>query len=400
MSSIHKLHPFGKPSDYVGDYIRTALREETLAEPDKTRAGANFETLATLYQAFGLGGKQAAQASWQTIKRFRPELAEFDPDRIPKLIHADDLKNLSAPLYLLTYYPIYQYGFNVLVGPSGCGKSFVALDIAGRIALERAVVYIAGEGLHGYAARWEAWKDYNRRPNAELYFYTEALQVMEERQLAEFIGTVAEHNPILVIIDTLARSAVGVEENSAKEIGAFVGACDALRNAIHTSILVVHHTGKSGEMRGSSALYGAADSVLTVNKVDGLVTIANDPDAGGKNKHAPAGPNKYFKIVPHAVGDFEGAVLMETQQIAISPDDPLSQNQLTILECVQGYGSGVDAQTVVNTTNLKQSTVYYNLKKLVGLGYLEFSNALYSLTDEGEDAIGIPTPIPTSEIPF
>ncbi len=68
-----------------------------------------------------MGGAAAAQAAWETIKRLRPDLSEYDPARIPKLIHADELKNLAAPMYLLTYYPIYKNGFNVLVGPVRIG---------------------------------------------------------------------------------------------------------------------------------------------------------------------------------------------------------------------------------------------------------------------------------------
>lgn len=204
---------------YERNYIHRALTSKSLTAPEQSKTNGAYDALASLFDAHRLGGAPAAIAAWETIKRMRPDLAEYDPNRIPKLIHADDLKNLSAPMYLLTYYPIYQGGFNVLVGPSGSGKSFVALDIAGRIALERPVIYIAGEGLHGYAARWEAWKDFNHRDNAELYFFTEALQVMDNQQLSEFIGLIAELNPILIIIDTLARSAVGVEENSAKRDG-------------------------------------------------------------------------------------------------------------------------------------------------------------------------------------
>lgn len=400
MQIVSKPKRESQPPDYLADYIRRALNEDRLMPPDQNKVAGDYEALVSLYDAHRLGGTKAARASWQTIKRLRPELASYDPNRIPKLIHADELKNLSAPLYLLDYYPIYQFGFNVLVGPSGSGKSFVALDIAGRIAQERAVVYIAGEGLHGYASRWEAWKDFNRKDDAQLYFYTEALQVMESAQLAEFIGLIGDHNPMLVIIDTLARSAVGVEENSAKEMGAFVGACDALRNALTTSVLVVHHTGKSGEMRGSSALYGAADSVLTVTMMDGVITVANDPDHGGKNKHAPAGVRKTFKLKPHDAGDYAGAVLVETQQMIISTEDKLTDNQRLILECVKGYGSGVGAQTILNTTTIRQSTLYHNLKKLVSLGFLDFSNDLYSLSDSGEQKLEIPTTIPMGDIQF
>lgn len=395
MNIVPKIPPHGQPSDYLADYIKRALTSDKLAQPDETKANGDREVLVSLFEAHRAGGAKGAQAVWETIKRFRPQLADLDPNRIPKLIHADDLKNLSAPMYLLTYYPIYQYGFNVLVGPSGSGKSFVALDIAGRIALERPVIYIAGEGLHGYAARWEAWKDFNQRDDAHLYFFTEALQVMESQQLSAFIGLIADLNPILVIIDTLARSAVGVEENSAKEMGAFVGACDALRTAIHTSVLVVHHTGKSGDMRGSSALYGAADSVLTVLKSDNVITVSNDPDGGGKNKHAPAAPNKHFQLKPHPTGEYAGAVLVESKLMTISMDDELSNHQVAILQCVRGYGSGVGAQTILNTTTIPQTSLYRNLKKLVTLGYLNFHQDLYSLSKHGEDEVGIPAPIPT-----
>lgn len=380
MSSIYQLPSAGQ---YTADYIRKAFNNKTLPAPDKVSANGNYETLISLYDAFKLGGNAAARASWETLLRLRPELAEFDPNRLPKLIHADELKNLSAPMYLLEYYPFYKFGFNVLAGPSGSGKSFVALDCAGRIAVEEAVVYIAGEGLHGYAARWEAWKDFNKADTAELYFYTEALQVMEQSQLSEFIGLIAEHRPALVIIDTLARSAVGMEENSAKEMGSFVGACDALRTALNTSILVVHHTGKSGEIRGSTALYGAADSVLSVKMSDGLVSVTNDPDGGGKNKHSPAAGNKYFKIIPHPVEEFAGAVLIETQQMTISKEDKLTDKQEAILDAVEGYESGVDPLTIINTTGLSQATVYRNLKQLLQLGYLTFDKGYYLIKEGG-----------------
>ncbi len=181
--------------------------------------------------------------------------------------------------------------------------------------------------------------------------------------MSEFIGLIQKHQPVLVIIDTLARSAVGVEENSAKEMGGFIGACDALRMALQTSVLVVHHTGKSGDIRGSTALYGAADSVLSVKNNDGLISVINDPDSGGKNKHAAAVAGKYFKLAPHAAAGFEGAVLIEVQRMTISTEDALTENQQIILDCIADYGDGVDAQTVLNTTNLKQATVYYNLRR-------------------------------------
>lgn len=69
----------GQPS-YVAAYIRTATKEDALDAPDREQAGDNFETLNTLYEAHRRGGKEAAGLAYEQMKRFRPALAEYDPD--------------------------------------------------------------------------------------------------------------------------------------------------------------------------------------------------------------------------------------------------------------------------------------------------------------------------------
>ena len=148
---------------------------------------------------------------------------------------------------------------------------------------------------------------------------------------------------------------------------------------------MVHHTGKSGEIRGSTALYGAADSVMALKNSDGMLSLSNSQDAGGKNKHAPEASAKYFKIVPHAAEGFEGAVIVEAEKVLIDHiENELTENQQIILDCIADYGDGVDAQTVLNTTNLKLSTVYRNLKNLTKQKYLLFEKGLYSLNNQQE----------------
>lgn len=370
---------------YSAEYLNRALKSDApLEKPDKAQSGPYYDVLLGLHDAHAQGGCKAATQSWATAKRLRPEVIAIEHR---KIIHADELKHLSMPMYLLTYYPIYMGGFNVLVGPSGGGKSFVSLDIAGRIATSAEVVYIAGEGLHGYAARWEAWKDFNKVKTAQLHFYTEALQVMDQQELNAFIDMIREHKPALVIIDTLARSAVGVEENSAKEIGQFVGACDTLRTALNCAVLVVHHTGKSGQIRGSSALYAAADSVMALVNEDGRIVLRNDSDAGGKNKHAESAPPKYLKIIPHSVGQFQGAVLLEIDSTVQVETDKLTTNQRLILEALDGYDSGLTAKSIVEATNITQSTVYRSLKQLMKLDYVRFESDKYTITTEGENVL-------------
>jgi RecA-family ATPase len=47
------------------------------------------------------------------------------------------------------------------------------------------------------------------------------------------------------VIDTLARSMAGGDENAAKGVGEFIAAIDRLRG--DHAALVVHHTGKDGD---------------------------------------------------------------------------------------------------------------------------------------------------------
>jgi hypothetical protein len=62
--------------------------------------------------------------------------------------------------------------------------------------------------------------------------------------------------PRLLVVDTMARSMVGGDENAVQDVGEFIAAVDGLCPAR----FVVHHTGhEASRERGSSALSGAAD---------------------------------------------------------------------------------------------------------------------------------------------
>lgn len=388
MKTVTINNPRGQDQDrlYIADYIQRAISSTELEAPDLSRANGSGDSLLSLYQAHRSNGAAGAKDAWKVVRTLRPDVAQLFLNPYPLLMHADDLKSLSSPIYLQDYYPLYQYGFNVLVGPSGGGKSFVALDASGRIACESPVVYIAGEGLNGYAARWEAWKHHYKVKSAELYFYTQALQVLEEEDLTNFISLISQHEPSLVVIDTLARSAVGVDENSAKEMGQFVGACDRIRVSLNCSVLVVHHTGKNGVMRGSSALYGAADSIMSLIKNDDRIIVYNHEDHGGKNKHAPARDPMFFSLLPVEAGGYSGAVLVEAERIIVSTEK-ISSVKKQILEALDGYDAGLSAAAIISATGIKQSSAYYNLQALVKSGHLDYDDERYTLTEKGQSVL-------------
>jgi hypothetical protein len=60
----------------------------------------------------------------------------------------------------------------------------------------------------------------------------------------------------MVIIDTVARCAVGLDENAAKDTGLVIDVATRLRDSTDNGVVVIaHHTGTECKtIRGSSAL--------------------------------------------------------------------------------------------------------------------------------------------------
>jgi len=80
----------------------------------------------------------------------------------------------------------------------------------------------------------------------------------------------------MIVVDTLARSFVGKDENSSTDMGVFVRNMDLLIERYDCTVLVVHHSGKQAErgMRGSSSLRGAVSSEFELIKEVGTQTVA------------------------------------------------------------------------------------------------------------------------------
>jgi len=77
--------------------------------------------------------------------------------------------------------------------------------------------------------------------------------------------------PGLIVVDTLARVALGADENSASDMGRVVAGFDMLKRETGATVLALHHSRKDGGAeRGSSALRGAADVMIRCESVAGV----------------------------------------------------------------------------------------------------------------------------------
>ncbi|QTX32861.1 AAA family ATPase [Aminithiophilus ramosus] len=173
-------------------------------------------------------------------------------------------------------------------GESGSGKSFFTLDMAfciasgtpfhGRPVEPGPVVYLAGEGFAGLARRRAAWERHNgvSLRGAPIFVSTQPPALLDAASAAE-VGLAVEEvadrvgAPKLVVVDTLARSFSGGDENSSADMGRFIMALDGLRSRYECTVLVVHHSGHGDKSRsrGSSAFRGALDTEMLVEGVPG-----------------------------------------------------------------------------------------------------------------------------------
>jgi hypothetical protein len=212
-----------------------------------------------------------------------------------KLHSIADLRKLPAPEWLVTGM-LETRALGVLYGASMSCKSFVALDLAmsvaagvqwhGRSVKKGRVAYVIGEGTTGATKRIEAWLQHAGLDDVEgAFFMLEAPQIARQSELMALTACLCDeaHKPSLIVLDTLARCFVGGDENSAQEVGEFVGACRHLQQQLDAAVLIVHHTGKPKNKknsqaleRGSSALRAAANVMIEQRRNGDLIKIIND----------------------------------------------------------------------------------------------------------------------------
>lgn len=209
----------------------------------------------------------------------------------------------------------------ILYGPSGSGKSFVALDIALRVATglpwhfgkhtrQGRVLYVVAEGSGDIGARVGAWLDqfHVLPPISDASFLVMPVNLFVDAEVDALEGIIAAGDYVLVVIDTLARSMNGGDENSAKDAALVVAAADRLRNASGACVLLVHHSGYDAtHARGSTAFRGACDTELEVKKSDDLVILR-----AAKQKSRADGGKTYLKLEARTLEDgSDSLVVME-----------------------------------------------------------------------------------------
>ena len=299
-------------------------------QPYKYSQNGSYNTphnVTTVYSQHNLNNDHSAKND------FDAETGEIKEDQKPNKFNVFSYEQLihfpRTEWIIKNIFP--KKSFGIIYGKPGQGKTFIALDMALCIAhgmqwhdmdvSQGSVLYIAGEGFGGLGKRLKAWTYHNARNELTPPFYaiTANVNMRSEEDVNAVIAAIDGLNQkfSLIVIDTVARSILGGDENSATDMGLFIAACDSVKDYTGAAVIGVHHSGKDDEkgMRGSSALLGAVDTVIQIIQDDNKSIVLT------MEKQKDAEPIKDIKfdmiVIPTSVIDTSVVVQLSSDQTAI-----------------------------------------------------------------------------------
>lgn len=250
-----------------------------------------------------------------------------------------------------------------LFGASGIGKSFTTLDWALSIAQQKHAIYMPYEGKMGYGTRLRAWMRYHGRSCGKFLMVDNPISLMNKHEVDQLIEAMWLLEPGVLIVDTLARAMQDGDENSAKDMGQLVEACNRIQRETGAAVVLVHHSNKSGGERGSSALRGAADMMIEMTADDGLITMKC-----AKSKDAPPFIPRHFRL--HEVeleGGTSSCVLVPADRTQMALEQRFGRNGATVLLVLAhetARKTGMGAGDLMSQTEVPAGSIHRVLKDL------------------------------------
>lgn len=304
-----------------------------------------------------------------------------------------------------------ETGLMVVYGGPGSGKTFLMLDMAcaivrgkpweGRRTREGVVVYVAAEGSLGVRVR--AFLEHHKAKPAELanlLVLQSAINMlvpagaMASQDVDDLIAAIREaagDRPVrMVIVDTLARTMPGGNENAAEDMTAVISSAQRIERALGCVVAFVHHSGKDETKgsRGHSSLKGAADVEISVKRDGDIRTAVAEKVRDG----ADAAVLMTFKLTQVDLGSRResdpDADLQE--RITSCVVESVSGNSVrkvpkteTLVRTLEIILSGFVrsgpvkkpdiVRHVMDTRGLQKSTAWDHVNKLIEEGFLESS---------------------------
>ena len=188
------------------------------------------------------------------------------------MLHSDDLHYLPMVTWILKPY-IPSRGLVTIYGPSGVGKSFFSLWLALQIAQNKPVLYMAYEGEYGYQSRIRAAQKHHGFKKG-LTLTLGQVDLMTDDEFLNFLDSARKVKPVVIFIDTLARSMGDLNENDTRDMNTYITRCKLIERELDCCVILVHHTNKGGTAeRGNGSLRNSSDVMIRLEDRDVLTLV-------------------------------------------------------------------------------------------------------------------------------
>lgn len=219
--------------------------------------------------------------------------SEASSDEKPRyaFLNIDEYRKRPIPEYLIDGL-ILKGSQAVWYGDTGSYKSFLALDAELSIAagidwqgfktLQGPTAHIIGEGGGLFLKRVDAWlKHHGIESVPDFYMLPASPKLNAEADLKGLVAAIKALPimPALVVVDTLSRTFKG-NENGQEDMQRYRDAAAAIQE-LGPAVIVIHHSGKNGQIRGNSVLPDDADSIIRFdrNRNGAKLTVEKTKDA-------------------------------------------------------------------------------------------------------------------------
>ena len=223
----------------------------------------------------------------------------------------DDLKATKNKFIVQDLLPIDSIAF--LVAISNLGKTFAYVDLIcrmihglpwlGKETCPTKILVVLGEGKAGFYERLEAWFRFHKLDIEiirDYFSFVDGANLFNDQSL-EKLSDVAKRNDCgLIVLDTWAATSGVADENAGALNSTALNRAMTIKPG--ATLLFVHHPTKGSEktdqpeLRGSSALKGRADLVMTMYQDKGFkpssgesetfIALSTEVAHGGKNRNA------------------------------------------------------------------------------------------------------------------
>jgi hypothetical protein len=323
-----------------------------------------------------------------------PAIDEKDPALRFRILQGSEMQSRTPPPQLVSGI-LGQGTLVILTGEYGTGKSFLALDWSLHIAAglswqghpveQGSVLYILAEGAGGFPRRLTAWSEYHLRPiPSDFYCLPDTVNPLRETDITDLETAIAHlpKPPTTIVMDTLAQSMQGGDENGPGDMGRVLATATRLQKAYGCTVVLITHPSAAGKsVRGHSSLTGAADTIIKTTASEHiagtLITLTNE-----KQKDAAAFCPLTVKL--HPLADEDGDPL----SCVIVPTDAqpramwLRGNTLKALETLAKHPQGLTFKEWKLAAGLKNDmAVDRAIKKLGTL--ISKSGGCYQINQQG-----------------